>query len=257
MVALVALGSADGRLCGELAASIARYLTRSDEDAGSGGEGASFYHESEPAFEAATRVLIGFGLAAPVRRADKPDETWYCRHALTMDSAAMPGVLASTVADGDERLPALLASFLAIVCMHDGLSSEHAPFSPAPSYAAAMRTLARAGYAQKVGSAFRWTERVAPAMREIQAWDQDGRSLVTLAERERLAQADAAWRSMPETIRKAHFKSRPVALVPVVEALTMSWRDGAWHPVTREPAPVPAGQIALARRLIDLAQGTI
>lgn len=255
MVAVVALGSAPGRLCGELAAAIACHLTRSDHEAGPGAEGATYYHESMAAFEEATRVLKGLGLAAPVPRADKPDEDWYCRHALTMDAEAMPGALASAGIDGDVALQAVLGSFLTLGCGHDRLSSERTPFTPPAAYEAAMRALVRAGYAQSVGSAFRWTDKIGPAMREIEAWDENGQSLATLREQDRLAQADAAWRSMPETIRRAHFAKRPVPLVPVVEALTMSWRDGAWHPVTREAPAAPAGQIALARRLIDLAQG--
>ncbi|MET0256994.1 MAG: hypothetical protein ABW179_00280 [Methylobacterium sp.] len=255
MVAVVALGNAEGRLCGELAAAIACYLTRGDREAGPGAAGASYYHESEPAFEEATRVLKSFDLVAPVPRADKPDERWYCRHALTLDAGAMPGRLASWIATGDDRLPAVLSAFLTLACGHDGLSAERTPFTPPMAYEAAMRALVRAGYAQGVGSAFRWTDRIAPAMRRIEAWDADGRSLASLREEDRLAQADAAWRSMPETIRRAHFAKRPVPLVPVVEALTMSWRDGAWHPVNRETPAAHAGQIALARRLIELAQG--
>ncbi|GJD84767.1 hypothetical protein HPGCJGGD_2650 [Methylobacterium haplocladii] len=253
MVAVVALGSAQGRLCGELAAAIACHLTRSDREAGPGAHGATYYHESEPAFEEATRVLKDLGLAAPVPRADKPDETWYCRHALTMDSEAMPGALASAVIDG-ARLEAVLSAFLTLACCHDRLPSERTPFTPPTAYEAAMRALVRAGYAQGVGTAFRWTDKIGSAMCRIEAWDENGQSLATLRERDRLAQADAAWRSMPETIRRAHFAKRPVPLVPVVEALTMSWRDGAWHPVDREAPVAPAGQIALARRLIELAQ---
>ncbi|GEP11081.1 hypothetical protein [Methylobacterium gnaphalii] len=252
MVALVALGHAQGRLCGELAAAIARFLTRGDQEAGPGMQGASYYHESEPTLEEATRILKDLGLVRPVPRADKPDETWYCRHALTVDAQAMPDALALAISATDERL---LTSFLALACGYDGLSSERTPFTPATEYKAAMRALARAGYAQSVGSAFRWTDQVATAMRQVDAWDEQGRCIASLREQERLAQADAAWRSMPETIRRTHFAKRPMRLVPVVEALTMSWRDGAWHPIDREPPPAPAGQIALARRLIDLAQG--
>ncbi|MCE4225492.1 hypothetical protein HCU64_17195 [Methylobacterium sp. C25] len=244
-----------GRLCGELAASIARYLTQGDTEAEAGSEGATYYHESEPAFEDATRILKEFGLVRPVPRDDKPDETWYCRHALTMSCETMPARLACAIPADDERIEALLSAFLAIACQHDGLSSERAPFTPPSDYRAALRALARAGYAQAVGSAYRWTDKTGPAMERIEAWDQQGRSLATLREEDRLAQADAAWRTMPETIRRAHFGKQPVRVVPVVEALTMSWRDGAWHPVTREVPAVSDGQIALARRLIDLAQG--
>lgn len=255
MVAVVALGSAQSRLCGELAGAIASYLTRSDCEVGTGRCGATYYHESEPAFEEATRVLKDLGLVEPVRRADKPDERWYCRHALTVDAAEMPGILAATLGDGDARLPALLAAFLTIACGHDGLSSERTAFTAPPAYQSVLQTLTRAGYLQGIGSAFRWTEKIAPIMRAIDAWDASGRSYATLREEDRLAQAAAAWHSMPDTIRRTHFAKRPVALVPVVEALTMSWRDGAWHPVDRQAPAAPHGQIALARRLIELAQG--
>ncbi|GLS43045.1 hypothetical protein [Methylobacterium brachythecii] len=238
-----------------MAAAIARYLTRGETEAEPGSEGSTYYHESEPAFEDATRMLKDLGLVQPIPRADKPDESWYCRHALTVPCEAMPALLACSISDDDGRIDALLSAFLAIACQHDGLSSERAPFTPPADYRAALRALARAGYAQSVGSAYRWTDKAGRAMERIEAWDQHGRSLATLREEDRLAQADAAWRTMPETIRRAHFGKQPVRIVPVVEALTMSWRDGAWHPVTREASAASDGQIALARRLIDLAQG--
>jgi hypothetical protein len=254
-VELVALGSVQGRFCGELAAAIALFLTRGEAEPEAGSEGATYYHESEPALEQATRVLKSLGLVRPVPRADKPDETWYCRHALTMPCEGMAALLACSIAPDDERIDALLSAFLAIACQHDGLSSERAPFTPPDAYRNALRALSRAGYAQAVGSAYRWTDKVGPAMERIDAWDHAGRSITTLREEDRLAQADAAWRTMPETIRRAHFGKQPLRLVPVVEALTMSWRDGAWHPVTHEAPTASDGQIALARRLIDLAQG--
>lgn len=255
MTEIVELGRADGRLCGTLAAAVARFLTRSDGQAGPGRQGAAFYHESAPAFEAATRVLRDLNLVARVPRADRPEEAWYCLHALAIDAAAMPGHLATLLPGGDPRVADMLVAFLRIACEFDGLSTARSPFSPPAAYAAALRALASAGYAEPVGDAFAWTGRIAPAMRRAGTWDEACRSRAALAACALDAQAEAAWRTMPQTVRRAHFSHRPVGVVALVETLARCWRDGAWKHGNREAASLPAGHVALARRLIALADG--
>ena len=162
----------EGRLCGVLAAAIARHVTALDEEAGPGRKGAVFVHFFVSSFEHAAETLEALGLLVKERRdnpsgRDQPE----CPHVLAMDAEAMPDFVAGIVGPGDERIPDTIGSFVAVACEYAGLSSERAPFVPPPQFKDAMRALARFGYAEAVGDTYRWTGLIGPAMREFHFWD--------------------------------------------------------------------------------------
>ena len=84
------------------------------------------------AFEAATAALTKFGILAPVPRADRPGETWYCLHELTMNAEDMPNFLAGNVSESEMYLADLLCAFLSVLCYYDYLPDRREFFS-APS----------------------------------------------------------------------------------------------------------------------------
>jgi hypothetical protein len=195
---------------------------------------------------AANAVLESLGVAAR-------DHDAAGRVRLLMDAADMPDALAPAIRDGDPRLPMLLETFLAVAVGQDGLSDERAPFTPPDHYLAAMRALARLGYAERIGDGYRWKDRIAPAMCAVELWDESLQSKAATARAALIAEADAAWRSMPDTIRRSHFGPRPAAFMDVVRVLARSWKGGRWHAYTVDQKVGLAGHLDLARQLVARA----
>ena len=201
-------------------------------------------------FEAAHAALERIGVLLPRMDADGSIRPYF-----TVDAAEMPNFLAGSVDEADERMEELLAAFLRVACGYDGLSDERDCFTPPPTFAIVMQHLVGSGYAVRDGSLFRWTERVTPAMRSAGLWNEAGQSLQLLATAEREAEADLAWRTMPDTLRESIQSSR-IGFFELVKVLALSWRDGAWHEFKRDSYFELAGQVTLARALIERAQTT-
>ncbi|WP_213288463.1 hypothetical protein [Bradyrhizobium sp. sGM-13] len=248
----------EGRLCGELAASIVRHLTKHSQDGPPRRKGATFYHDSMTAFEEATATLTKFGLLAPVPRADKPGETWYCLHALTMDADAMPEFLAGRVRKDDPRFAKMLEAYLGVVCGYGDppMPTGREPFDCREIHRNAARALAEAGYLEPVGAQYRWTDKIGPTMVAGHFWNEDFKSLAEIEERQLESESDEIVRTMPDEIVEI-FKDHaddPLSLTVVLNNL---WRDGAWQPDALLPeggyqwiAPSPGGGIILARRVL-------
>jgi hypothetical protein len=251
MVGIMKRGSSDGRLCGELAAALARRVTILDERQGS--KGAAFYHDSTSAFEATTAVLTKFGLLEPVADDERPGETWYCLHALTMDADDMPNSLARTVPDGDDRLFDLLVAFLKVFCQYDSLSDRRTLFSPPRFLLPAMRHLARLGYAATTADQFRWTELVEPAMQAALVWDENSVGFADARRQKVEAEAKLAWRTMPETIRSGYFSTRPLNRLVIVTLVRQCWNGEVW--TSPEEISDVTNQFELAYLLIRIANG--
>lgn len=168
MAEIVHLGSQAGRLTGELAAALAVVLTQ--RDANPGRKGSKFFHGFEADLEVAHHALVSVGVfaASPEGPSPMPPEAWHFE--LAMDADQMPEFVANRIEDGDGRQAVMLDAFLRVACRQAGLPTSHHPFSPAPAFARAMVALARAGYAERVGDAFKWTDRIGPAMRHARLW---------------------------------------------------------------------------------------
>jgi hypothetical protein len=247
MATIVDLGTAEGRLCGELAAAVAHHVANLDPVTGVVRKGARTLEDgSGTEVDAANAVLEALGVA--IR---DPEAAGRVR--LTMDAADMPDALAAAVREDDPRLPALLETFLAIAAGQDDLSDDRAPFTPPDHYLAAMRALARLGYAERTGDSYYWTDRIGPAMRAADLWDEDLQSVAVAARAALIAEADAAWRSMPDTIRRSHFGPRPASFMDVVRVLARSWKGGRWHPYRADARVGLAGHLDLARQLVARA----
>lgn len=255
MATVTRLGSADGRLCGVLAAAIAHWVTRPAKNAEPGRTGAEFYHCSMSSFEHATVVLRDLGVLEPLPRADKPNETWYCEHALTIDADAMPDHLADRIGDGDARLAHVIECFVGLACDVGEMSDERAAFVPPACFRDAMQALSRAGYADRTGDGYRWTDKIGPAMQANYLWDEKLRSHSTLARDSTAAEAEFAWRTMPETIRNAYFSHRPVTLFDLTKVVARCWRDEKWQPHAGGDSMRVGEAKQLAERLIEIASG--
>jgi hypothetical protein len=253
MAEISRLGSAEGRLCGVLASAIARQVTASDRAVGAGRKGAAFFHYFESSLEFATEVLERLGLLAPAATEELQNGMPYRPNALTMDADAMPGFLGPTIAPGDARIDDTIACFVNIACYYGGLSDERAPFVPPQPFAEAMRWLARFGYAEALGSRYRWSDRIGPAMQACYLWDARLRSETTLERELGMAEAEAAWRSMPDAIRSRFFSKRPIAFVEFMHVLSRHWHGGRWHAAGRDGWLLT--NRALAWRITEIADG--
>jgi hypothetical protein len=230
-----------------------RVTSQAEKAAGPGAKGAAFYHDSMSAFEATTVILTKLGLLEPVPRGDKPNEIWFCDHALTMNADEMPNALATTIAPGDGRMFDLLVAFLQIFCHYDYLSNRHGPFSPPDYLVASMSMLARSGYAERTGNEFQWTGLIGPAMRAAYVWDENSISFAETEHRKLDAEATLAWQTIPQSIQAAHFSERPLNKLMIAKLLQQCWNGEAWT--------APAGkyeitnQFELADRIVQLANG--
>jgi hypothetical protein len=234
----------EGRLCGELAAAIARYVTTLDGGTNSGRKGATFYHYSYSAFEAATRALQSFALLAPAH-AERPDGP----QALTMDADDMPDRLGRLVGSNDPRLPKLIEAFVLVACDYGGLPHTRAPFSCPDAYLEAVRLLERSDYVESVGDQHRWTAKIGPAMRAAVFWNDDDMDRTDLAEAETEREAEEALRTMPDAIRNA-FMDSPDDVLSWYAVLCKCWKDGRWQDL--QPGHVVlSGGLDLARRLAE------
>lgn len=253
MAEVIEFGSEDGRLCGELAAAVVRYVTQGDKHAGPGRKGSTFFHGFAGDFEAAHEALVGLGVFVRVPEENKPDGSASRPFAFTMDADEIPHFLTVAIENGDPRLAGMLDAFVGIACRYDGLSDERSLFRPPVTYLKAMWALARSGYAERVGDQYRWTNLIAPAMRAAFLWDEELQSYSALSRDEEEAEAEAAWRTMPETIRHTYFSSRPIDLIAFARILAVSWKDGKWHPFKSDDRVTLVGQIALAKRISKCA----
>ena len=240
------LGSLHGRLCGELAAALARRVTKS------GHVGESFYHDSDTAHEETVGALTKFGLLSPVPRDDMPGETWFCFHALTMDANDMPDALARTVSDNDARLPELLTAYLLIFGHYDALPDHRDFFLPPDYLAPSVKMLARAGFADRSEDQFRWTDQIGTAMQAASLWDEDGASFEEGREHDLEESAHLAWATMPETLKRAVLSGN-IGFMTFVKTLALSWRGKEWRPYKLDDPFELQGEIQLAQRILEIA----
>lgn len=246
MANVTALGSLKGRLCGELAAALARRLTKS------GHRGDSFYHDSTSAFEAATAALTKFGVLAPVPRADRPGEIWYCLHELTIDAADMPNYLAPNIHESEIHLSELLEAFLSVFGYYDYLPDRREFFS-APEYlVSSLKMLAKTGFAERLGDQFRWTDQIGPAMQATSLWDENFISTSDADTTSFEEDARLAWQTMPELL-KVSIRSGQVTFVQFVKILALGWKEGRWVAYRLDDRATLKGETMLAQRIFELA----
>lgn len=241
------IGTLEGRMCGHLAASLCRFFS------GPAGKKGGFVMRTCPSdWEAAERALLDIGVMHMEQvGADRP----LTMAVFSMDADEMPDFLAASIGNGDPRIARLIETFVAIACggyEQFPLPESHDWFKPPPHYESAMRWLAHHGYAERNGEMFRWTEAIGPAMRAWYLWTDDGQPLAD-AETARLdEESRLAWSSMPDTLKRA-IKLNRISFNDLVKALALGWRDGQWRAYTTDEHFELSGQLALARRIIELA----
>ena len=228
---------------------MARFVTRFCRDGSAGKKGATFYHDSMSYFETATNVLKSLDLVIPVPSADKPDETWYCYHALVLDADEIPEFLTKSIENGDDRFPELLQTFLGLACDQDNLPTTRRPFKCPDAYCAVAVMLAQAAFLKQVGEQYCWTDKVASSMRTLGFWNSTGESIEDIEEAQIERESELVLKTMPGDVLRA-FESRPDDLLSWIAVLEARWIDGAWQEASDRRVSLP-GDIGLARRVME------
>ena len=256
MVDAVETGSADGRFCGVFAAAMMWDVTQSHFDpryqgagqARPGRKGAQvpewFGRVHTQAF--AVAVMLGLLEEAPQQT---PGD--YLR-ALTMDADAMPGYLAATFRNGSVALPRMTEAFVSVSDHYGRLPSERSLFLPPPCYVRATQSLGRRGYTGCVGDHYRWTDQVGPHMQAATLWNEQLQPYPTPHREAEDAEAELAWRTMPDTIRRTCFGPGWFDRFAFIRILALSWYGGTWHPFRQPDAFELSGQVTLAKRIKEL-----
>ncbi|MCP1839322.1 hypothetical protein ACVIIZ_005617 [Bradyrhizobium sp. USDA 4523] len=251
MVKVTDIGGLEGRMCGHLAASLCAFFAGPGCD-GAGQKGGFIARTCPSDWVAAEQALLDVGVmhVEPVGADDA-----VTRAVFSMNAAEMPDFLAASIGDGDPRIVQIVQSFVAIACggySRDVLSDQRDWFEPPPGYATAMKWLARHGYAEREQHAFRWTDRIGPAMRASQIWNDQDRSVEASERIERDAECELIWSTMPDTLKRG-VKSGRVSFFDLVKALALGWRDGRWRAHRGDEPFELSGQTLLARRIFELA----
>lgn len=252
MSTVVVIGGAQGRLCGELAAVLAHYVTRHSGTGTPGRKGAPVAKTLGGDFERAEATLTALGVIETMDEHGKHSRATPPR-VLALDADDMPDALARTIGDGDPRLPRAIEAFLGVACCYGGLSAERATFTPPKEYRPAMRALSRLGYAERLHEQFRWTDLIGGAMRSAILWNKDLQSYSTILWDEETAEAERAWRTMPDTVLRTYFSTRPVNFIGFAKTLALSWRSGQWHPFKADAPVAQRVSFSLADRIIKYA----
>jgi hypothetical protein len=134
-------------------------------------------------------------------------------------------------------------------------SARRVPFVPHDDIEPVMDALAALGYAEPLGNAFIWTDKISHAMRMSGLWDENRLSREELEEREIDLEMRKALASIPEDVRHSSLRNDQIA---VVRALATRWIDGVWLSDSVDEAPwwrlTAVG--AKAKRLAELIEDT-
>lgn len=236
------IGSLQGRLAGHLAAGLANYLVQKD----SVKKGDSFNHSFLTDFKFADSALQAIGIFLPQKQVDGRTIPVF-----VVNEEEMPDFLA--MHENNPNIIKLLEAFVRIACGYGYLSDRRDWFDPPQRWKAAMRYISFAGYAESRGDSFRWTDKIGPIMRSNYLWNDENQSVDTLAEIEKNAEVELAWKTMPDTLQKALRSSR-IGIFELAKILALSWKGERWHDFNQDQPFEISGQIQLASALIECAQ---
>lgn len=243
------------RLYGELAASLVRAVTDYwDPGAAPARAGAHLYDSSQYAFENACDMVAKLGLATDGR--GSAIHHWSTEMKLAIDADAVAQFVTDRSQAGQITLPPIddvIAAWILCATCWDHWSARQLPFISHIDIKPVMDALAALGYAEPVGNAFLWTDRIGPAMQMSGLWDENNLSRQELDERAVNLDMRKALASLPEDVRHSALSGDTIA---VAKALALRWVDGAWlsDAVGEGPWYGLAGAADSARQLVQLVK---
>ena len=146
-----------------------------------------------------------------------------------MDWPSIPDFIMNDPEEARLRVLELLKEFVCVsVSNVPELQTHREPFTPAPQYQRVMDCLAEAGYAERIGFVFRWTDKIAPIMQRLGEWDEVGNHFETMMQNQDWQLAHEAWDTMPATI-KERLKKNPDDLLTIRGVLSCFWINQRWE----------------------------
>lgn len=234
-------------MCGHLAAALCKSVVATWQE-GVGEKGRVVGNTDVSDYAKAEEALCAIGV---MHQGTLRDGNGRNLDAFSMNADEMPSYLASRIPEGDPRIELVLRAFIRVACCYgEALTDERGWFRPPPRYATAMQWLSKCGYAQHRTGAFRWTEKIGPAMRSSYLWTEDNRSTTTLRREHLMAECEAVWQAMPDTLRRA-ITTKRITLLELTAVLARGWKNGQWRSFNRDEPVRLTGQIALAGALIE------
>jgi hypothetical protein len=242
------IGTLEGRMCGHLAASLCVFFAGPVDQKG------GFVLRTCPSdWVLAEEALLDVGVMHMEPTGSDGVRTMAV---FSMNADEMPDFLATSIGDGDPRIARIVQSFVAIACGGYGkaiLSDERGWFEPPPGYATAMKWLARHGYAERDGGAFRWTDKIGRAMRASYIWNDQDQSFEAVERIEQDAECELIWATMPDALKQG-IKAGRVGFFDLVRVLALGWKDGQWHAYRSDDTFELSGQTVLADLVMKRAQ---
>jgi hypothetical protein len=176
---------------------------------------------------------------------------------LTIDADRVAQFVADRSRAGQITLPPIddvLAAWISCADQLGHASPRRLPFIPHDDIRSVMDALATLGYAEPLGDAFMWTDKIGRAMQMSGDWDENNLSHQELEERDVDLEMRAALVTIPADVRHAALTDNQIA---VVKALAARWVDGVWLPDSIDEAPWWrwSALAAEAKRLVELVRG--
>lgn len=191
-------------------------------------------HRHETDFEHVCSALAGAGAIEAYRYPEDGKRRSWALYQFKFDGAGLRAHLERDRNPDSDQFTEAVEVYLRI-CTDYGdnenewVSTRRDPFLVPQVYGRVFDLLARCGYVERVGENVKWTDKVAPMMQVIYAWNEDG---VSAAERYD-AEIEVMWQTMPPNVRDECFSVGEVDTMSLAIFISNFWYDGQWQATSR------------------------
>lgn len=174
-----------------------------DRNPVSGYAGQICAHEHLSAFQNAFLALLPYGIFQPLgpKGEHLPLDTFSVSYALRIDWRDVEDHVRAHPPSQPIDLHKLLVGFLGLGVHWNNVPTTRQWFQPRPELVSLIERLAEHGYAARLDSKFRWTDKIAPAMRDVYVWNAEGEDSGDALN----ALEEKIWNAMPEAAKHRYF----------------------------------------------------
>ena len=193
------------------------------------------YHSATSDFERACAVLQKAGVVHLLKDDGTPQDDANTASSLFQVKVDVPELhtqYSQGIPTPDIPLSEVLESFLSLATGYgpQSLSTRREAFTVPDVFAWSIYLLKQCGYVEQAGDKVQWTNKTAPMMQAIYAWDKNG-----VSEAERYdAEVNEMWQTMPPKIRKDFFSGDPgdgIDFMSLSFVISRFWYDGKWQEI--------------------------
>ncbi len=207
------------------------------------------WHMFSTDFEDACEVLRNARVVCPLKDGEPEDNpnAWSAQFQIMCSEPEIHVHVHQGLPAHASPLAEVLESFLTLTTHYEGgppnLSSRREPFDVPEDYVGTCHLLEQCEYLEGLDDQIRWTEKIAPMMHAIYAWDENG-----VPEQE----IDEMWKTLPWTIYKrffSHMSADGVDITSLSTVIAQFWCDGKWQEICSLDIPedlMPHGDLPRA-----------